>query len=63
MSADGFKDQVVLVTGGSRGIGRAAAALFGQAGATVAITYKSRKPEADHGSLSAPRSSPPKTWG
>ena len=47
MSADGFKDQVVLVTGGSRGIGRAAAALFGQAGATVAITYKSRKPEAD----------------
>jgi len=45
--ADGFQDQVVLVTGGSRGIGRAAAALFGQAGATVAITYKSRKPEAD----------------
>jgi 3-oxoacyl-[acyl-carrier protein] reductase len=47
MCADGFTDQVVLVTGGSRGIGRAAAALFGLAGATVAITYKSRKPEAD----------------
>jgi 3-oxoacyl-[acyl-carrier protein] reductase len=45
--ADGFTDQVVLVTGGSRGIGRASALLFGQAGATVAITYKSRKAEAD----------------
>src|SRR2546423_14484194 len=44
--ADGFADQVVLVTGGSRGIGRATAVLFGQAGATVAITYKSRKAEA-----------------
>src|SRR5437667_11068528 len=45
--ADGFADQVVLVTGGSRGIGGASAVLFGQAGATVAITYKSRKAEGD----------------
>lgn len=45
---DGFAEQVVLVTGGSRGIGRAASELFAEAGATVAITYKSRKPEADH---------------
>lgn len=45
--ADGFSDQVVLVTGGSRGIGRATALLFGEAGATVAITYKSRQAEAD----------------
>src|SRR6202011_2415734 len=45
--ADGLAAQVVLVTGGSRGSGRATAVLFGQAGATVAITYKSRKPEAD----------------
>jgi 3-oxoacyl-[acyl-carrier protein] reductase len=45
---DGFRDQIVLVTGGSRGIGRAAAELFAAAGAKVAITYKSRKPEADH---------------
>src|SRR5258708_38797160 len=44
---DGFSGQVVLVTGGSRGIGRATAVLFGGAGATVAITYKSRKAEAD----------------
>ena len=45
--ADGFSEQVVLVTGGSRGIGRATAVLFGQAGAKVAITYKSRQAEAD----------------
>jgi 3-oxoacyl-[acyl-carrier protein] reductase len=42
-----WREQVVLVTGGSRGIGRAAAARFAQAGAKVAITYRSRKPEAE----------------
>jgi 3-oxoacyl-[acyl-carrier protein] reductase len=31
--------KVVLVTGGSRGIGRACAVAFGQAGATVVLTY------------------------
>jgi 3-oxoacyl-[acyl-carrier protein] reductase len=45
---EGFRGQVALVTGGSRGIGRAAAELFAAAGATVAITYRSRKEEADH---------------
>jgi 3-oxoacyl-[acyl-carrier protein] reductase len=45
--SEGFREQAVLVTGGSRGIGRAAAELFAAAGASVAITYKSRKPEAD----------------
>src|SRR5713226_900578 len=45
--ANGFSEQVVLVTGGSRGIGRATAALLGEAGAKVAITYKSREAEAD----------------
>lgn len=48
MPTDGFRDQVALVTGGSRGIGRAAAELFTAAGVRVAITYRSRKPEADH---------------
>src|SRR2546423_9269931 len=47
MPAERFVDQVALVTGGSRGIGRAAAALFAAAGVKVAITYRSRKAEAD----------------
>ena len=34
-----FKDKVVIVTGGSRGIGRAIAVGFGKGGATVIITY------------------------
>jgi len=38
MSGD-FKERVVLVTGGSRGIGRACALAFGRRGATVVLTY------------------------
>jgi 3-oxoacyl-[acyl-carrier protein] reductase len=34
-----FSGKVVLVTGGSRGIGRACAVAFGKAGATVVLTY------------------------
>lgn len=37
-----FENKCVLVTGGSRGIGRAIAVKFAQQGAKVAITYKSR---------------------
>src|SRR2546428_13312382 len=47
MPAERFADQVALVTGGSRGIGRAAATLFAAAGVKIAITYRSRKAEAD----------------
>ncbi|HLB77630.1 MAG TPA: 3-oxoacyl-[acyl-carrier-protein] reductase [Candidatus Dormibacteraeota bacterium] len=47
MPAERFVDQVALVTGGSRGIGRAAATLFAAAGVKVAITYRSRKTEAE----------------
>ena len=36
-----------LVTGGSRGIGRATALLLGRAGADVALTYHTRQPEAN----------------
>jgi 3-oxoacyl-[acyl-carrier protein] reductase len=35
----GLKDKVVLITGASRGIGRAAALIFGRYGARVAINY------------------------
>src|ERR1051326_8933967 len=34
-----FKDKVVVVTGGSRGIGRACAVAFARRGATVVISY------------------------
>lgn len=37
-----FDDQVVLVTGASRGVGREAARLFARAGARVAVHYRAR---------------------
>ncbi len=42
-----FTGKVVLVTGASSGIGRATAELFGQCGATVAISYLKNKAGAD----------------
>jgi 3-oxoacyl-[acyl-carrier protein] reductase len=39
--------QTALVTGGSRGIGRAAAVLLARAGADVALTYHTRADEAE----------------
>lgn len=40
--------QTALVTGGSRGIGRAAAVLLARAGADVALTYHTRVDEAEN---------------
>jgi 3-oxoacyl-[acyl-carrier protein] reductase len=42
-----FDDKVVLVTGASRGIGRAAAMLFATSGAAVMVHYKSNTEAAD----------------
>ncbi len=35
-----FKDKIVLITGGSRGIGKGIAEMFAGSGATVLVTYK-----------------------
>lgn len=40
-------DQKVLITGGSRGIGKAIAIMFAQAGADVAFTYQKNQEQAD----------------
>jgi len=42
-----FKDKVVLVTGGSSGIGMVTALLFAQKGADIAISYMDNKQGAD----------------
>ncbi len=41
-----FEDRVVLVTGGSRGLGRAVATGFGKEGARVFVGYRTREKEA-----------------
>lgn len=43
-----FANQNVLITGGSRGIGRACAKLFSDLNANVIIAYKSNLKEAEH---------------
>lgn len=42
-----FKDKVVVVTGSSRGIGRAAAVLFAKEGAFVVVNYRDDKTSAE----------------
>src|SRR5947207_13522205 len=48
-----------FVTGGGRGIGRATALLLAQAGAGVAVGYRSRRAEADETLAGVKRMRPP----
>jgi len=47
MSEPDFENRVVLVTGGSRGIGRACCERLAQAGAKIAINFRSRESDAE----------------
>ncbi len=51
-----LSDKVVLITGASRGIGRAIALQAGHAGATVALHYRARTDEAESVASEIPRS-------
>ncbi|MEE9450500.1 MAG: SDR family NAD(P)-dependent oxidoreductase, partial [Ignavibacteriaceae bacterium] len=42
-----LKNKSVLITGGSRGIGKACVRLFSEAGASVGFTFKAGKKSAD----------------
>ena len=42
-----FKDKLVVVTGGSRGIGKAIVELFSSQGAKVAFSYNKNRKEAE----------------
>ena len=46
MAEPDFGNRTVLVTGGSRGIGRACCVRLGRAGARVAVNYRSQKADA-----------------
>ena len=52
-----FKDQVIIVTGGTRGIGAAIAKRFLSEGATVVVTYLANETAAQafHESVGIPR--------
>ena len=47
MSLIDLKGRAAVVTGGSRGVGRATARLLAEAGANVGIGYRSRRADAD----------------
>src|ERR1700745_1428447 len=53
-----WRDQVAVVTGGGRGIGRATARLLAQRGAAVCVHYVARRGAAQRGAPRAPADAP-----
>ena len=62
MEISGIAGKIVLVTGGSRGIGRGIVLRFAEAGAGVALTYTSSRKEAEGAVQCYSRSSTGRTY-
>ncbi|MFQ5689957.1 MAG: SDR family NAD(P)-dependent oxidoreductase [Gemmatimonadota bacterium] len=62
MKLPGLEGRRILVTGGSRGIGRETASLLGECGALVGISYRSARDDAHQAMEAAKAAGAPAAW-